>query len=56
MRIKVGGKAQSLMEYIIIVVAIVTVIIIVAKQFIQPAVQQSINDTQTAIEKVADKI
>mgnify|MGYP001571002312 CR=1 FL=1 len=49
-------KAQSTLEYILVITAIVGVIIWAAGSKINPAVEQALKDANTAIGKAADKI
>jgi len=49
-------KAQSTLEYIIVLTAIIGLIIYAAVTWIGPAVSNSLNDTNNAIRTAADKI
>jgi len=49
-------KGQSILEYVIILTAIVACIIWAAVKYIQPAVNQGFNDATRAVGKAADKI
>ncbi len=49
-------KAQSALEYILVLTAIVVLIIYAAANWIKPAVQQSMTDAQTAIGDAADEL
>ena len=51
-----GKKAQSTLEYILVLTAIVGVIIYAAVTWIKPAVEKSLENANTAIGKAADKI
>lgn len=47
---KFGNKAQSTLEYIVVLTAIVAVIIYAAGHWIKPAAQKTIDDAGTAID------
>jgi len=49
-------KAQSTLEYIVVLTAVVAVIIYAATTFIKPAVQNSIGDAESGIGAAADKL
>lgn len=49
-------KAQSTLEYIVILTAIVGVIIFAAAKWINPAVKNSLGEAEAAIGKAANKI
>lgn len=49
-------KAQSTLEYIIVLSAIVGVILYAAANWIKPAVEASLNNANTAIGKAAGKL
>jgi len=49
-------KAQSTLEYILILTAIIGVIIYAAAQLVRPRVQQSYTDIKTSITSSADAI
>lgn len=49
-------KAQSILEYILVVTAVVGVIIYGAAQWIRPAVLNSLDNATEAIGKAADKL
>ena len=53
---KKNKKAQSILEYIIVLTAIVGLIIYAATNWIQPAVEKSLDEANTAIGNVADEI
>jgi hypothetical protein len=53
MRRKMG---QSILEYVIVLTAIVGCIIWAAVAFIKPAVQQGLSDATTAVGTAADKL
>ncbi len=56
MKINQKQKAQSTLEYILILTAVVGLILYAAAQWIFPNVQTAINNTQTAIGNVAGKL
>ncbi len=49
-------KAQSTLEYILVLTAIVGVLIWTAISFLKPAVKNSLNNAGTAISKAAGKM
>ena len=49
-------RAQSTLEYIVVLTAIVALIIYAAASWIRPAVTQSLRDANTAIGKAADRL
>jgi len=53
--IKYNRKAQSTLEYVIALTAIVGVILYAAVTWIKPAAQKTINDSSAAIENAADR-
>lgn len=53
---KQGMRAQSILEYVIVLTAIVTIIILAAGQWIKPAVSKVMNDTGAAISNASDKL
>ncbi len=50
-----NSKAQSTLEYIIALTAIVGVILYAAATWIKPAVQQTITDSDTALNNTANQ-
>lgn len=49
-------KAQSTLEYILVLSAIVGVIIWAAAQIVKPKVERAFTDVKTSIESTADEI
>jgi len=49
-------KAQSTLEYIVVLTAIVAIIIFAATTWIKPAVKQSLEDANSAIGVAAGKL
>lgn len=49
-------KGQSILEYILVLTAIVGALVWAAATFIKPAVQQGMTDAQTGVENVAGKL
>ncbi len=49
-------KGQSILEYVIILTAVVACIIWAATQFIKPAVEKGLSDATTAVGTTADKL
>lgn len=56
LRRKNSQNAQSTLEYILVLTAVVGVLIWAAGAHIKPAVENSFNSTYTAIGNAADKI
>lgn len=52
---KMGRKAQSMLEYAIVLTAIIGIIIFAASQWIKPAVKTGLDNTEAAMGKAADK-
>ena len=51
-----GIKAQSTLEYVIVLTALIVCILWAADTLFKPAVKQGLTDAQSAIENVADRI
>lgn len=49
-------KGQSILEYVIVLTAIVVCIIWAATAFIKPAIEKGLTDAQTAVGTAADKL
>lgn len=49
-------KGQSILEYVIILIAIVGVVAWAAKEIIGKAVEKGLNDAKIAVEKSADRL
>lgn len=49
-------RAQSILEYVIVLTAIVGIIIFAAVNYMKPAVEKTIQHSATAIENAAEKI
>lgn len=49
-------RGQSILEYVIILTAVIACIIWAATQFIKPAVDKGLTDAATAVETAADKL
>ena len=49
-------KAQSTLEYILVLTAIIGLIIWAAATMVRPKVEQAFNDTKASIEHTADEI
>jgi Flp pilus assembly pilin Flp len=56
MKIKRKNKAQSTLEYIIVITSIVALILFATKQWIKGAVDKTFTDANTAIGKAANKL
>lgn len=50
------NKGQSILEYVIILTAVIACIIWAATTFIKPAVEQGLTDATTAVGTAADKL
>ncbi len=53
---KMNKKGQSVLEYVIILTAIIAVIIIFANNFLKPKVQSSLENAATQMNNEAQKI
>ncbi len=49
-------KGQSILEYVVILIAIVAVVAWAAKSIINPAVKKGLDNAQSAVESSADKL
>ena len=49
-------RGQSVLEYVIVLTAIIAIIIVAATTFIKPAVQQSMDDASQAITTATGKL
>ena len=56
MRIFFRPKAQSTIEYVLIITAVVGIIIYAAANWIKPAVTEMLNQSEKAITNASDKL
>ena len=53
---KGNKKAQSTLEYLVVLTAIAALIIVAAKSFIKPSVEKSLNSTVDAMNRLSTRM
>jgi uncharacterized protein YpmB len=49
-------RAQSILEYVIVLTVIITAIIVAANQFIKPAVNRSLESVETSVRSAVNNL